>query len=136
MSGLTFEELNLISEGVKDLLDNPSSKFLKENTIITSLHRSYNYVNSQLEITVDNTDLVKDLIYSYSAWQCFGAYPVTVSESLTLEDISSYQTKLKYYERLADQSASLLNVDLHKKQSSVDSNSVIIGDYGRSMLDC
>ena len=135
MAGLTYDDLGLTIVELKKLLDNPSGEWLKDETILSALERSYNYYSSKVELTETNKHLSIDAIYSYAAWQCFGIYPVTISGVITMEDVSSYQTKLKHLERVADQTASLLNVDLKNKTKSTDSNPHSAGYSGRSMMD-
>ena len=135
MAGLSYEELGLTIEELKKLLDGPSGEWLKEETILSALRRSYNYYNAKVAINEINKIYIIDAINSYAAWQCFGIYPVTISGVITMEDVSSYQTKLKHFQRMAEQSASLINVDLKNKSNSTDSNPVSAGYSGRSMLD-
>ena len=117
MAGLTFDQLALKIEGVKDLLDQPARKFLKSDTITTVLNRSYNLVNFQITITANppttgNQIMVVDAVYAISAWMCFGIFGQSISNTLQLQDISAYEANLQHYKDMAIMAAGFIGVSI------------------------
>jgi len=135
MSGLTFGDLALSEDRVKELLDDPAVKFLKLTTITAMMKRSYNLINFQIDINVGNQDLVKDAIYAMSAWYSFGAYGQSISSALQLQDIGAFRANLEHYKEVAEQFAGLIGVDLNKETEPVYDDPIPIIDSGNSFID-
>ncbi len=117
MAGLTFDQLELKNDTVKDLLDQPAQKYLKADTITVVLRRSFNLIDYQITITANppvtgNQLLVVDAIYAIAAWMCFGIFGQSISSTLQLQDISAYEANIKHYRDMANMAASFIGVSL------------------------
>ena len=138
MVNLTIEQLELKASEVKKLLDQPAQKFLKTETIIALYTRAYNSVTYQITIDSNNKDIVKDAIHAITAWQAFGAYGNSISQSLQLQDIEAYEANLRHYKEVAVSACALIGIDLLKSGTNQDSplsDSFAFVSSGGSMLD-
>ena len=114
MVNLTIEQLELKASEVKKLLDQPAQKFLKTDTLIALYTRAYNSISYQIVIDTDNQTVVTDAIHAITAWQAFGAYGNSISQTLQLQDIQAYEANLRHYKDVASTAAALIGIDLLK----------------------
>ncbi len=135
MSGLTLIQLDLKEEKLKDLLDEPAQKFLKADTILTMITRSYDLINFQIDINSGNQIAVSNAIYAIAAWMCFGTYGQSISNSLQLQDLGSYRINLEHYKEIAEQFSVLIGINLSQTTEQVVSDPIAVIDTGRSLLD-
>ena len=135
MSGLTLLVLDIKEETIKNLLDEPAQKFLKSDTILAMITRSYDLIFEQIDINVTNQIPVTNAIRALSAWMCFGTYGQSISNSLQLQDLGSYRINLEHYKELADLYTSRIGVNLDQTTDPTLNDSIAIIDTGRSLLD-
>lgn len=135
MSGLTFDQLKLKEAKVKELLDEPAVKFLKDTTVLALLSRSYDIAFFQIDITVTNQIMVTNAIYAIAAWHGFGTYGQSISTTLQLQDIGAYKANLAHYKEIAQQLAILVGIDLAKDITPVDDDPIAVMGVGGSLLD-
>ena len=143
MSGLTFDQLELKEEDVKNLLDEPAQKFLKNVTIQALLKRNYNTVFSQIDITANppatgNQLLVKDCINAVTAWHAFGTYGNSISQTLQLQDIEAYKANLEHYREIALSCSAAIGVRILFEEEDAKpplSDPVPFVKYGGSLID-
>ena len=138
MSGLTLLELDLTEAEVKKLLDQPAQKFLKTETIVSLNKRAFNIIDYQIDINEENRKIVVDCIYAITAWQAFGAYGNSISQTLQLQDIEAYKTNLDHYRDIAYNYAALIGIDLNRKKQDAKaplSDSIPLVLYGGSLID-
>ncbi len=144
MAGLTFEDLELKIDGVKDNLDQPVQKYLKNDTITQMLNRAYNLINYQITITANpptegNQILVVDACYAIASWMCFGIYGQSISNTLQLQDISAYEANIKHYRDMANMAASFIGVSLDTTDEAGSSppldDPISVITSGGSLLD-
>ena len=133
MAGLTFAQLDVKIDGVKDNLDEPVKKFLKSDTITQMLNRAYNLINYQITITANppetgNQILVVDAIYAIASWMCFGIYGQSVSSTLQLQDISAYEVNLKHYKDMALMAAGFIGVSIEINDDGGSGTDVPLSD--------
>jgi len=65
---------------VKALLDQPSSDFLKNDSVEQILVRSYNWVIGKIDVSDYSGQSITDAIYSLTVWQCYMIYVESISE--------------------------------------------------------
>ena len=47
-----------------------------------------------------------------AAWQAFGTYAASISETIQLQDIGAYRANLEHYKEIAMQYTALLGIDI------------------------
>ena len=135
MSGLTKEDLKLKEIKVKELLDEPAVKYLKDNTIITLMGQAYDLIFHQIDINAANQIIVVDTIYNITAWWAFGAYGQSISGALALQDIGAFRTNLEHYKEVAQIFASLIGIDLSDTSRPTVDDPIPTINTGNSLLN-
>ncbi len=135
MSGLTLNDLDLKEIKVKELLDEPAVKYLKDDTIITIMGQAYDLIFYQIDINAANKIIVIDTIYNITAWRAFGAYGQSISGALVLQDIGAFKANLEHYKNVAQQYASLIGIDLDDDSTPVVDDPIPIIATGNSLLN-
>ncbi len=135
MVDLTYEELDLKETGVKDILDDPAVQYLKQKSIQAVLTRTYDYFAFQIEIDTPRINIIKNAIYATAAWHCYIIYGQSISHQLELQDIGSFKANVEHYKMMAEQFASLLNVDLSRTSDPVLNDEITFFSSGGSMID-
>lgn len=135
MSGLTYVQLDPKLSVVENILDEPAKKFLKNDTIVEMMKRSYNLIFDQIDINANNQVIVLDAIYAISAWMCFGTFGQSISNQLQLQDIGAFRENLRHYKEVALQYAARIGVNLEAELQQPLSDSLPYINTGGSLLD-
>ncbi len=135
MSGLAKSALALKEIKVKELLDEPAVRYLKDNTIITLMGQAYDLIFHQIDINAANQIIVVDTIYNITAWRAFGAYGQSISGALALQDIGAFRANLEHYKDVAQQYASLIGIDLSDTSTPTVDDQIPILQTGNSLLN-
>ncbi len=135
MSGLTLVALALKEIKVKELLDEPAVRYLKDDTIITIMGQAYDLIFYQIDINAANQIIVVDTIYNITAWRAFGTYGQSISGALALQDIGAFKANLEHYKIVAQQYASLIGIDLEDDSTPPVDDPIPIIETGNSLLN-
>lgn len=135
MSGLSQDALDLKEIKVKELLDQPAVKYLKDDTIITLMGQAYDFIFYQIDINAANKIVVVDTIYNITAWWSFGAYGQSISGALVLQDIGAFRANLEHYKEVAQMFASLISIDLSDTSTPTVDDPVPVIATGNSLLN-
>ena len=135
MSGLTQDDLDLREIKVKELLDEPAIRYLKDSTILTIMAQAYDLIFYQIDINAANKIIVIDTIYNITAWRAFGAYGQSISGALALQDIGAFRANLEHYKIVAQQYASLIGIDLEDDSTPVVDDPIPVINTGNSLLN-
>ena len=99
--GIEISGTQLTTEKVRSLLDSPSNEFLGDQSIITVVKRSYNWVNSETDISDYEGESVIDAIYAFAIWQLYMIYVESVSEYFKLQTPKMIMTRLQEFQSVA-----------------------------------
>lgn len=135
MADITLETLDIKDSEIKELLDDPVQKFLKDATIRAMINRDYNLIAYQIEITADNAENVKDAIRAMAVYECFVSYGQSISNTLQLQDISAYRANVENLKTIADRYAALIGIDMNMETTQPLGDPIAIIRVGGSIND-